>query len=107
MESRLHSFHDKFVLGGKLGEGQHASVYKCFKRVNPRRDNECSTPLLADKLAASEYFPQPYAVKIVRDDDREKILAHQKEFEILLKLNHGNIVKAIELFSDEFKHEIF
>lgn len=55
----------------------------------------------------SEYLPQTFAVKIVRDDDMEKIIAHQKEFEILQTLNHDNVVKAIEIFSDEFKHEVY
>lgn len=26
-ESKIHSFHDSFVLGEKLGEGQHAAVF--------------------------------------------------------------------------------
>ena len=36
IESKIHSFHDKFVLGEKLGEGQHASVFKCFMRTKFR-----------------------------------------------------------------------
>jgi len=82
IDSKTHSFHDKYVLGEKLGEGQHASVYKCYERMNPRRLSEC-TPLLASQLNSEEYLPTPYAVKIVRDDDSEKIVAHVKEFEIL------------------------
>lgn len=31
--SKTHSFHDSYVLGDKLGEGQHAIVTKCYKRV--------------------------------------------------------------------------
>ena len=63
-------------LGAWLGEGQHASVYKCYKRTKARESDECSTPLCAEKLKLSEYDPQPYAVKIVRDNDKEKIMAH-------------------------------
>lgn len=44
--------------------------------------DEC-TPLLASQIDKDAYHPKPYAVKIVRDDDKEKLLAHQKEFEIL------------------------
>ena len=43
----------------------------------------------------------------MRDDDNEKLLAHEKEFEILNKLNHKNIVKAIEMFHDKFKNKIY
>ena len=34
-------------------------------------------------------------------------MAHKKEFEILLKLNHHNVVRAIEIFSNEFKNEVY
>jgi hypothetical protein len=46
-ESRILNFDNKYVLGEKLGEGQHASVYKCFKRIQPRTTTDDSTPLLA------------------------------------------------------------
>jgi serine/threonine protein kinase len=46
-------------------------------------------------------------VKIVRDDDKEKIFAHKKEFEILSKLHHKNIVRSIEMFHDEFRSIIY
>jgi len=90
-----------------LGEGQHASVYKCYKRKHPRSSEEC-TPLLARQLKEDQYLSDEiFAVKIVRDDDQEKILAHKKEFEILLKLNHSNVVRAVEIFSNEFKNEVY
>lgn len=44
---------------------------------------------------------------MVRSDDEEKIQAHKREFEILQTLNHSSIVKAIELFTDEFKHQVY
>ncbi len=57
------------MVGDKLGEGQHAAVYKCFKRTQPRSVDEC-TPLLARQLDAADYDAnQIFAVKIVRDDD--------------------------------------
>jgi serine/threonine protein kinase len=43
----------------------------------------------------------------VRDDDKEKIIAHKREFEILNKLNHRNIVRSIEMFYDEFRSIIY
>jgi len=107
MQSKIHAFHDAFVVGKKLGEGQHASVYQCFKRVNPRSNMEATTPFKVDKMQDNEYHKQPYAVKMVRSDDYEKIEAHKKEFEILKTLNHRNVVRGIELFYDDFKHEIF
>ena len=57
-------------------------------------------------MDASEYLPQPYAVKIMRSDDEEKIRAHTQEFEILKRLDHPNVVKAKEMFTNQFKHEI-
>ena len=42
----------------------------------------------------------PYAVKLVRDNDQEKLRAHENEFYILSKLNHKNIVGAVEMFKD-------
>lgn len=42
----------------------------------------------------------------MRDDDEEKLIAHEREFKILKNLNHINIVKAIELFYDKQKNKI-
>lgn len=98
-ETRKFSFHEKYVVGRVLGEGQHATVSICYERTLTRSAEEC-TPLLVDKLQLNAYHPTPYAVKKVRDDDEEKLIAHEKEFEILAKLNHKNIIKAIELFRD-------
>lgn len=85
----------------------HAAVYKCFKRTKPRPSGE-TTPLPVDKLKVGEEFePTPFAVKIVRDDDEEKIIAHKKEFEILKKLTHPNVVGAKEIFNDPFKKEVY
>jgi serine/threonine protein kinase len=59
-------------------------------------------------LSNDEYMmDEPYAVKIVRDDDKEKIIAHEREFEILLPLKHKNIVHAIEIYRNAFKSEVF
>ena len=81
------SFDAKYVLSDKLGEGMHAAVYKCF-------------------LKSDEFREKTFAVKISREDDEEKKVAHKKEFEITSKLNHKNIVRSIELFDNELKGEI-
>lgn len=73
LQSQCDSFHEKYVLGDKLGEGQHASVYKCYQRVTATK--QTCTPLPKNELLESEYLPETYAVKIVRDDDCEKISA--------------------------------
>lgn len=62
---------------------------------------------MVDKLSQHDYEPQPFAVKIVRDDDREKINAHLREFDILKGLNHPNVVGAIEIYEDAFKKNVF
>ncbi len=46
-------------------------------------------------------------MKKVRDDDREKIIAHEREFEILKPLKHKNVVSVIEIYRNEFKNEIY
>ena len=46
-------------------------------------------------------------MKVTRDDDQEKLRAHELEFKILERLNHPNIVRGIELFRDDFKNEIY
>jgi hypothetical protein len=43
--------------------------------VNKRISSEC-TPLLANQIDKDAYYPKPYAFKIVRDDDKEKLMAH-------------------------------
>lgn len=65
----------------------HASVLKCFRKTDE------------EKVA-------PFAVKIMREDDEEKILASKKEFEITQKLNHPNIVRSIEMFVNDQKKEV-
>lgn len=60
----------------------HASVFKCYKIEDIHRQN-------------------PYAVKVMREDDEEKTLASKKEFEITQRLNHPNIVKSMEIFIND------
>ena len=42
----------------------------------------------------------PFAVKVSREADDEKRMAHRKEFEITKTLSHPNIVKSIEFFDN-------
>ena len=65
----------------------HSQVYKCYKLDDIGRMN-------------------PFAVKISREDDEEKKMAHRKEFEITSKLDHKNIVKSIKLFENDLTGEI-
>lgn len=44
---------------------------------------------------------------MVRSEDKEMIVAHEREFEILSTLTHKNVVKSIEMFHDEFKGKIY
>lgn len=62
--------------------------------------------MLAKSLEKEAYSDIKYAVKIVKDDDNEKLLAHKAEFEILNKLSHNNVVRSIEIFNNELKSEI-
>ncbi len=65
----------------------HASVIKCYK-IEDKDKNI------------------PFAVKVMREEDDEKLLVAKKEFEIMNRLNHPNIVKSFEIFSNEQKKEI-
>ena len=69
------------MIGDCLGEGQHATVYKCYPRMQPRGEQEC-TPLLSKHLREGQDFDstQTFAVKVVRSDDVEKLNAHRKEY---------------------------
>ena len=70
-----------------LGEGCMGAVYKCFK-------------------ISDENKTEPFAVKTTREDDEEKKMAHKREFEITVGLNHENIVKSYEYYENNLKGEI-
>lgn len=42
----------------------------------------------------------------MREDDEEKLMAAQKEYEITRKLNHPNIVKSHEMFMNQQRKEV-
>lgn len=47
-------------------------------------------------------------MKVVRDNDHEKLRAHENEFQILSRLKHRNIVGAVEIFKDYlYKNEVY
>lgn len=65
--------------------------------------SEDSTSLL-DYSNKNECFPRKYAVKIVRNDDPEKICATELEYNLLKNLKHPNIITVHEFFLDNFKN---
>jgi serine/threonine protein kinase len=66
----------------------HATVYKCYLKEDLNKIN-------------------PLAVKIVREEDEEKIMAHQNEFKIMSEdLNHKNIVKSKEIYINHIRKEV-
>jgi len=48
----------------------------------------------------------PFAVKMIREDDEEKLQAHRKEFQLAYEMSHPNVVKAIEIFENPMKKQI-
>ena len=163
-DSQQNNFDQKYFyhLEDKLGEGAHASVYKCYLNQDREKveqyyaklkelglhkqkstdsfdiferaedsgklhrideDPDEQTPCTSgrerlisgdsDEIRPSRLVPTldpsviPYAVKIVRDNDPEKLRAHENEFIILSKLKHKNITRAVEMFKDQFKNEVY
>ena len=80
-------FESKYVQDILLGQGMHASVYKCFKIEDVDRNS-------------------PLAVKISKEDDEEKKQASINEFKMTNNLDHSNVVKSIEIFENNFTGEI-
>ena len=70
-----------------LNQGMHATVFKCYAKDD------------IDRL-------YPMAVKVVREEDEEKIMVHQNEFKITFALNHTNIVKSTEIFTNNTRKEV-
>ena len=83
-EQEDNCFDAKYVLGEKLGEGMHASVFKCWKKND------------VDRI-------HPYAVKFSRESDEEKRELIVKEYYITKGLDHKNVVRTVELFNNELK----
>lgn len=45
-------------------------------------------------------------MKVVREEDEEKIQAHKNEFNITQKLMHQNIVKSLEIYVNDSRKEV-
>lgn len=82
-EDNLQNFHtsgcsllDQYDLGEQLGQGSAGFVRKAVRKT--------------DKLQV--------AVKIMQAFDEEMISIRRQEFEVLRKLKHPNIVKAVDFF---------
>lgn len=84
---KLHKFENKYVMSTKLGEGMHSQVFKCFHNNDTNQT-------------------KPFAVKVTRENDEEKKLAHRNEYKLISQINHPNIIKSIDLFENEFSGEI-
>lgn len=81
--AREDGFDQKYTLGQRLGEGMHSVVFECFAKSDGK----------------------PLAVKVSREEDEEKKLAHKKEYLLLKDLNHPNIVGIADFFQSEFTGE--
>ena len=92
----MQHFDDKYVLGKWLGEGQFSTVYECFIKKNDEESKEES------KVP----FTEKFTVKVTRNHEEEIINASKKEFEVLKRLNHPNVVHGIDFFLNEHKQEV-
>lgn len=68
--------------------------------------SEDGTPLPV-KTSKGECFPRKFAVKIVRNDDPEKISATRLEYDLLKILKHPNIITVHDFFMDSFKNTAY
>ena len=84
---RPEGFETRYALGRKVGEGMHSVVYECFQAGDEKRQ-------------------RPFAVKVSREDDEEKKMAHRREFKLTRQLDHPNLVNSYEFFENEFTGEI-
>lgn len=74
-------FEQLYHIGDQVGEGLHAKVYKCSRKLDTANG-------------------EPLAVKITRTDEEEMILMIEKEFQLTKSLSHPHLAKSIALFSD-------
>lgn len=70
-----------------LGQGQHATVFKCYRKDDINKEH-------------------PFAVKMAREPDEEKRLAHEKEYKLTNNLNHPNVIRSTDYFFNELTEEI-
>ena len=85
-QERKRTFEKFYNIGKKIGEGLHSSVYMCYKKA----DTESKIP---------------YAVKVTSFDDIEQQMAQKKEYDILAKLRHENVIQVHDYFHNEMTNQ--
>ncbi len=88
--SKVNNFDLKYEMckDKKLGEGMHTTVYECKRKfdIDDKSSSDMSDPdhrRVTNQLQELNSRGGQFAVKIVRDNDQEKLAAHEREFEIL------------------------
>eukprot|EP00347_Sterkiella_histriomuscorum_P003348 403364636 len=79
------AFHLQYDEGEFLGEGLAATVSKCINKKSG----------------------ETFAVKIMRTDDEEKLMAAQNEYAIQKELKHTNIIEVKEMFFENMRNTIY
>ena len=82
------AFQVQYERGKFLGEVSALACYNIFSKG-------CSSCVYETTHRASQ---RKFAVKQMRSDNDEKIKSSIKEFQLMKKLNHRNIVKVFEMF---------
>lgn len=62
---------------------------------------------MSDEGVVDEPQPQKYAVKIIRSSDEEIREVAYKEYKLLKKLDHPNIIKMHGCFSNEAMETVY
>mmetsp|Transcript_20990 Transcript_20990/g.32549 ORF Transcript_20990/g.32549 Transcript_20990/m.32549 type:complete len:96 (-) Transcript_20990:867-1154(-) len=65
----------------------HSTVFQCFSHLDKDQAN-------------------PFAVKLSRDDNLEKLHAFKREYELTKQLDHPNVVNSVEMFSNNVTNEV-
>lgn len=45
-------------------------------------------------------------MKKIRENDEEKLIAHEREFELIKNMSHPNLIKVVETFFNKSKSEV-
>lgn len=64
----------------------HSQVYRCFKLTDLDQKH-------------------PFAVKVTREEEEEKLLSIRNEFTLTRTLEHSNLVQSFELFENAITKE--
>lgn len=102
MENVFYHFEEEDTEKGSLY--YPASLfYKLYKRKEKLGEGASAIVRKYVKIETGETF----AVKIVRNRDQEIFTQIKSEFKNLRKLDHPNVIKALELYYDDQKGKIF